>query len=126
VESHLKTTDDLFDPSAAAFSLRFTLRAFLRGNHREDTMDSVTERSYRRVKIIVLLLFIGGIVSALLSLTTIAVEFSKLGVMAGFLLLFGCVAAFAMAQLLELLTDIADHLAAIRAQLSKGVFGLLG
>ena len=50
----------------------------------------------------------------------------KLGVMAGFLLLFGCVGAIAMAQLLELLTDIADHLAAIRAQLSKGVFGLLG
>jgi len=60
--------------------------------------------------------------------------------MAGFLLLFGCVVAIAMAQLLELLTDIADHLAAIRAQLtdiadplaairdrlSRGVFGLLG
>lgn len=89
-------------------------------------MDTATERSYRRVKIIVLLLFIGGIIAALLGLTTVAVEFSKLGVLAGFLLLFGCVAAFAMAQLLELLTDIADHLAAIRAQLSKGVFGLLG
>ena len=89
-------------------------------------MDSVTERSHRRVKIIVLLLFIGGIVSALLGLATVAVEFSKLGVMGGFLLLFGCVGAIAMAQLLELLTDIADHLAAIRAQLSKGVFGLLG
>lgn len=88
-------------------------------------MDTATERSQRRVKIIVLLLFIGGIIAALLGLT-VAVEFSKLGVLAGFLLLFGCVAAFAMAQLLELLTDIADHLAAIRAQLSKGVFGLLG
>ena len=90
-------------------------------------MDSATERSYRRVKIIVLLLFIGGIVAALLGLATVAVgKVGKLGVMAGFLLLFGCVGAFAMAQLLELLTDIADHLAAIRAQLSKGVFGLLG
>jgi hypothetical protein len=79
------------------------------------------------VKIIVLLLFIGGIVAALLGLATVAVsKLSKLGVMAGFLLLFGCVMAMAMAQLLELLTDIADHLAAIRAQLSKGVFGLLG
>ena len=90
-------------------------------------MDSSTERSYRRVKIIVLLLFIGGIVAALLGLATVAVgKLGKLGVMTGFLLLFGCVGAMAMAQLLELLTDIADHLAAIRAQLSKGVFGLLG
>ena len=87
-------------------------------------MDRATERSYRRVKIIILLLFIGGIVAALLGLATLVV--GKLGVTAGFLLLFGCVVAIAMAQLLELLTDIADHLAAIRAQLSKGVFGLLG
>ena len=87
-------------------------------------MDRATERSHRRVKIIVLLLFIGGIIAALLGLATVAV--GKLGVLAGFLLLFGCVVAIAMAQLLELLTDIADHLAAIRAQLSKGVFGLLG
>jgi hypothetical protein len=87
-------------------------------------MDSATERSYRQVKIIVLLLFIGGIIAALHGLATVAV--GKLGVMAGFLLLFGCVVAIAMAQLLELLTDIADHLAAIRAQLSRGVFGLLG
>jgi hypothetical protein len=87
-------------------------------------MDSATERSYRQVKIIVLLLFIGGIIAALLGLATVAV--GKLGVMAGFLLLFGCVVAIAMAQLLELLTEIADHLAAIRDQLSRGVFGLLG
>ncbi len=87
-------------------------------------MGSATERSYRQVKIIVLLLFIGGIIAALLGLATVAV--GKLGVMAGLLLLFGCVVAIAMAQLLELLTDIADHLAAIRAQLSKGVLGLLG
>ena len=87
-------------------------------------MDSATERSYRRVKIIVLLLFIGGIVAALLGLATVAV--GKLGVTAGFLLLFGCVGAIASAQVLELLTDIADHFAAIRAQLSRGVFGLLG
>jgi len=39
-------------------------------------MDRGTERSYRRVKIIVLLLFIGSIVSALLGLATVAVEFS--------------------------------------------------
>ena len=90
-------------------------------------MDRATERSHRRVKIIVLLLFIGGIIAALFGLATVAVgKLGKLGVMAGFLLLFGCVVATAMAQLLELLTDIADHLAAIRAQLSKGVFGLLG
>ena len=90
-------------------------------------MDSATERSYRRVKIIVLLLFIGGIVAALLGLATVAVgKLGKLGVLAGFLLLFGCVGAIAMAQLLALLTDIADHLAAIRAQLSRGVFSLLG
>jgi hypothetical protein len=90
-------------------------------------MDRAAERSYRRVKIIVLLLSIGGIIAALLGLATVAVgKLCKLGVMAGFLLLFGCVGAIAMAQLLELLTDIADHLAAIRAQLSKGVFGLLG
>lgn len=74
-------------------------------------MDSATERSYRRVKIIVLLLFIGGIVAALLGLATVAVgKLDKLGVIAGFLLLFACVGAIAMAQLLELLTDIADHL----------------
>jgi len=90
-------------------------------------MDSATERSYRRVKIIVLLLFIGGIIAALLGLATVAVgNLGKLGVMAGFLLLFGCLVAIAMAQLLELLTDIADHLAAIRDRLSRGVFGLLG
>ena len=89
-------------------------------------MDSAAEQSHKRVKIIVLLLSIGGIIAALLGLATIAVEFSKVGVMAGFLLLFGCVVAIAMAQLLELLMDIADHLAVIRAQLSKGVFGLLG
>ena len=104
-------------------------------------MDSATERSYGQVKIIVLLLFIGGIIAALLGLTTVAFgKLGKLGVMAGFLLLFGCVVAIAMAQLLELLTDIVDHLAAIRAQLtdiadplaairdrlSRGVFGLLG
>jgi len=53
-------------------------------------MDSSTERSYKRVKIIVLLLFIGGIIAALLGLATLAVgKLSKLGVMAGFLLLFG-------------------------------------
>jgi len=90
-------------------------------------MDRATERSHGRVKIIVLLLFIGGIIAALLGLATVAVgKLGKLGVLAGFLLLFGCVVAIAMAQLLELLTDIADHLAAIRAQLSRGVFGLLG
>jgi hypothetical protein len=103
-------------------------------------MDSATARSYRQVKIIVLLLFIGGIIAALLGLATVAFgKLGKLGVMAGFLLLFGCLVAIAMAQLLELLTDIADHLAAIRNQLtdvavplatikdrlSKGVFGLL-
>jgi hypothetical protein len=87
-------------------------------------MDRATERSHKRVKIIALLLFIGGIIVAPLGLALVAV--GKLGVMAGFLLLFGCVVAIAMAQLLELLMDIADHLAAIRAQLSKGVFGLLG
>jgi hypothetical protein len=127
VARRLKTADDLFDPSLAASPSRFTFERILRGDHLEDAMDSATERSYRRVKIIVLLLFIGGIVSALLGLATVAVgKLGMLGVMAGFLLLFGCVGAIAMAQLLELLTDIADHLAAIRAQLSKGVFGLLG
>jgi hypothetical protein len=40
-------------------------------------MDSATERSYRQVKIIVLLLFIGGIIAALLGLATVA--FGKLG-----------------------------------------------
>ena len=50
-------------------------------------MDSGTERSYRRVKIIVLLLFIGGTVAALLGLAAVAVgNLGKLGVMAGFLL----------------------------------------
>jgi hypothetical protein len=87
-------------------------------------MDDATERSYRQVKIIVLLLFIGGIVAALLGLASVVA--GKFGVTAGLLLLLGGVGAIAMAQLLELLTDIADHLAAIRAQLAKGVFGLLG
>ena len=32
----------------------------------------------------------------------------------------------AFAQLLELLSEIASHLEAIRAQMNKGVFGLLG
>ena len=45
---------------------------------------------------------------------------------AGLPLLFGGLVAIAFAQLFELLSEIASHLAAIRAQMNKGVLGLLG
>jgi hypothetical protein len=84
--------------------------------------------------LIVPTLFIGGMVVGLLGIACLV--FGGNGVMVGLLLIFGGVAAVAMAQLLELLMVIADHLellmviaghlAAIRSQVGKGVFGLLG
>ena len=108
-------------------------------------MTNVIQRSYWRVNtIIVPLLFIGGTLAFLLGIFGLAVKW--VGVMAGLCLLFGGGGAIAMAQLLTLLINIADHLAAMREQsqvlkllvdiedhlatmreqMGKGVFGLFG
>jgi hypothetical protein len=85
-------------------------------------MADSTERDYRRF--IVPTLFIGGIVTGLLGIASLVMARSWPTVC--LLLLFGGAGAIAMAQLLELLVEIAEHLAAIRAQVGKGVLGLLG
>jgi hypothetical protein len=88
-------------------------------------------------------MFIGGGITAVTGIATLAL--GRLGVMPVLLLFFGGVGAIAMAQLdllmdiathlakmrehfqlLELLTDVADHSAAIRTQLGKGIVGLFG
>jgi hypothetical protein len=86
-------------------------------------MIDTTQLSHKRVEKIVPLLFIGGIVAALLGLASLAVGSLRV---AGLPLLFGGLGAVAFAQLLELLSEIASHLAAIRTQMNKGVLGLLG
>ncbi len=78
-------------------------------------MDS-TERSYRAKKVIVLSLFIVGIASGLMGVVSIALGRSS--VVVNLLLLFGGFGAIALARLLELLTDIAYHLAALKTQQS--------
>ena len=86
-------------------------------------MTDATQRSQKRVEIIVPLLIIGGGIAVLLGIAGVAIGGFKV---AGLSLLFGGLGAIAFAQLLELLSEIASHLAAIRAQMNKGVFGLLG
>lgn len=86
-------------------------------------MTDATQRSQKRVEIIVPLLIIGGGIAVLLGIAGVAIGGFKVG---GLSLLFGGLGAIAFAQLLELLSEIASHLAAIRAQMNKGVFGLLG
>jgi hypothetical protein len=76
-----------------------------------------------RVEIIVPILFIGAIITVLLGVTSLAISSLRV---AGLPLLFGGLGALAFAQLFELLSEIAGHLAAIRAQMNKGVLGLLG
>jgi hypothetical protein len=85
-------------------------------------MDS-TQRSHKRVEITVPLLFVGGAAAALLGVAILAI--SRSGA-AGLPLLFGGLGVIGFAQLLELLCEIAGHLGAIRAQMNKGVLGLLG
>ncbi len=85
-------------------------------------MAHATRRSYGRVEIIVPALYIGGMISALLGIVSVAVTLGG----SGLALLFCGFGAIAFGQLLELLTEIAGHLAAIRGQVGKGVFGLLG
>jgi hypothetical protein len=77
------------------------------------------------------LLSIGGAIAALLGVASLAV--SGLGVVVGLPLIFGGLGSIAfsllfqlLTKLVELLTEIASHLAAIRSQMEKGVFGLLG
>jgi hypothetical protein len=86
-------------------------------------MTDATQRSHKRVEIIVPILFIGGGIAILLGIAGLAIGGFEV---AGLSLLFGGLGAIAFAQLLELLSEIASHLAAIRAQMNKGVFGLLG
>ncbi len=90
-------------------------------------MMDLTQQDQRE-RVIVPSLFIAGIVAGLLGITSLAAVLvtGRSGVLVGLLLLFGGIGAIAMAQLLELMVDIADHLATIRAQLGKGVLGLLG
>jgi hypothetical protein len=73
---------------------------------------------------IVPFLFIAGVGAGLVGVISLAVQ--EGGVMLGLLILFAGVGAIAMAQLLELLMEIANHLAAIRNQVGRGVLGLLG
>lgn len=73
------------------------------------------------VKAIVPLLFIGGIVSALVGLAITGL----VGPMAGLSLLLCGIAAVATAQIIELLRNIESSLATMREQMSKGVLGLL-
>jgi hypothetical protein len=77
-------------------------------------MIGATLRDRRARRVIVPALFIGGILAALLGIAGMAVR--SAGVMVGLSLLFAGVGAMAMAQLLHLLMDIADHLAVIRTQ----------
>jgi hypothetical protein len=86
-------------------------------------MTDATQRSQKRVEIIVPLLILAGGIAVLLGVAGVAIGGFNV---AGLSLLFGGLGAIAFAQLLELLSEIASHLAAIRAQMNKGVFGLLG
>lgn len=93
-------------------------------------MTTATRRSDTLVKVFPLL-FVGGIVAALLGIASLAV--GRFGVVVGLPLIFGGLGAIVfsllfqlLSKLVELLTEIASHLAAIRAQMEKGVFGLLG
>ncbi len=85
-------------------------------------MAHANRRTYGRVEIIVPALYLGGVISALVGIISVAVTLGR----SGTALLFCGFGAIAFGQLLELLTEIADHLAAIRGQVGKGVFGLLG
>lgn len=86
-------------------------------------MTDATQRSHKRVEIMVPLLFFGGGIAVLLGIAGLVIGGVKV---AGLSWLFGGLGAMAFAQLLELLSEIASHLEAIRAQMNKGVFGLLG
>lgn len=86
-------------------------------------MADATERNYKRVEIVIPLLYIGGVIAAPLGVAFLVI--GNFGV-AGLPLLFGGLGAVAFAQLFELLTEIAGHLAAIRTQMNRGVLGLLG
>jgi hypothetical protein len=86
-------------------------------------MVDATQRMYRRVTIVVRSLFIAGIIAILLGVASSVV--GRFGVLAG-LSLCGGVGAIALAQVVELLMEIASQLAAIRAQMEKGILGLLG
>lgn len=87
-------------------------------------MTEASQRILRAKTLIVPSLFIGGMLAGLFGIACFV--FVGGGVMVGIVLLFSGVAAVAMARLLELLMVIADHLSAIRSQVGKGVFGLLG
>jgi len=107
-------------------------------------MTDATQRNRRATSAIVRLLLIGGTVAAVLGVASLTV--GRFRGMAGLLLLIGGVGATTIGLLLELLTEIAnhlavirtqlkslelltnvaDHLAAIRTQMGKGVLGLLG
>jgi hypothetical protein len=90
------------------------------GHHQEaHAMTDATQPSYncKRVKIVVLLLSIGGAIAALLGVTSLVLGRSRL--MVGLPLLFGGLGIVAFAQLFGLLTEIATHLAAIRAQMGS-------
>jgi hypothetical protein len=107
-------------------------------------MTNATQRISRGNGIIVPLLFIVGIIAAVVGVVSLAT--GSFGGIAGLVLLFGGIAGTAMAlflsllmeiaahlavirtqlKSLELLTDVADHLQAMRTQMGKGVFGLLG
>jgi len=92
-------------------------------------------------QVIVLLFYAAGSAAVLLGVADLAV--GNFGVRVGLLLLFGGLGGLALAQLFKLLGQIAGHLCAIRsqlgvlteiegdlsamrAQMNRGVLGLLG
>jgi hypothetical protein len=106
--------------------------------------DAIQKCYWRANGIVVPLLFVEGIIAALLGMIGLAV--GRFTGTTGLLLLAGGIGVTVIALLLELLTeiakhlavvrtqlkslelltDVAGHLAAMRAQMGKGVLGLLG
>jgi hypothetical protein len=94
-------------------------------------MTATTEQNHELLNITFRLLSIGGAIAALLGVASLAV--GRFGAVVGLPLIFGGLGLIAfsllfqlLSKLVELLTEIASHLAAIRSQMEKGVFGLLG
>ena len=94
-------------------------------------MTVATQRSHELLNINFRLLSIGGATAALLGVASLAV--GRFGAVVGLPLIFGGLGSIAfslllqlLSKLVELLTEIENRLAAIRSQMEKGVFGLLG
>lgn len=94
-------------------------------------MNAASRKNQKLVKINFPIMSIGGAMAALLGIVSLAA--GRVGAVVGVALILSGLGAIAfslvfqlLSRLAELLTEIASHLAAIRAQMEKGVFGLLG